>query len=454
MIMTGIKRTNLMIPNKLNDSEPQVLNDVYSSYIFSTSSRSLSKYGERLLMEVINVAHEYTVDAALGFNKLDFGEKYKQKFATIDIPIKNLLDADDTTNYSKAKEASVELMKIYHTVEAPVLDEYGNPKTYKDGTPQYQFASFHLLDRVTVNQKPGIVSVTLGEDTWSQILDMGKGYTRYNLQTAKSLDNVVAIRLFQILSNTREDLYFTIERIKAILGLQGKYESNATGFIRRVIVPAEAEINEKCPFEVVHELSYDNTNRGRPTLVGLIFKKINKPAIMGAGIDFLDSELVDILKNSFNFDKMGIRNNLPLFLKLINAKVDLIGFLQQIEEKANMANSPQAYVIASLKNLLRYTLLSPSSQKRRIPGSENVIPDSVDNQHGKLMIGLPKKRVRNEMSENHDGVKSRPLRPENNISDSKQLNSYAATPAKSRGTRLSVDPGINYIEENSGFEEI
>ena len=36
--------------------------------------------------------------------------------------------------------------------EAPVLDENGNQKTYKDGSPQYQFASFHLLDKVVVNQ--------------------------------------------------------------------------------------------------------------------------------------------------------------------------------------------------------------------------------------------------------------------------------------------------------------
>ena len=218
MAKTSNKQTSIMKTNGLNDASVSMdrveqadnlpVKDVYSSYIFSTSSRSLSKYGERLLMEVISVAQEYTIDAALGIHKLNFGEKYSEKFALIDIPVKNLLNADDSTNYTKAKEAAVELMKIYHTVEAPVLDAEGNQKTYKDGSPQYQFASFHLLDKVTVNQKPGIVSVKLGEETWSQILDMGKGYTRYNLLTAKSLDDVVAIRLFQILSNTSEPLHF------------------------------------------------------------------------------------------------------------------------------------------------------------------------------------------------------------------------------------------------------
>lgn len=343
-------------PN-LPDSGEQTSNlpvkDVYSSYIFSTSSRSLSKYGERLLMEVISVAQEYTIDAALGIHKLNFGEKYKEKFALIDIPVKNLLNADDTTNYTKAKEAAVELMKIYHTVEAPVLDEDGNPKTYKDGTPQYQFASFHLLDKVTVNQKPGIVSVKLGEETWSQILDMGKGYTRYNLLTAKSLDDVVAVRLFQILSNSSEPLYFSLERIKGILGLQDKYVNNPTGFIRRVIIPAEEEIREKCPFEVVHQLVYEQiAKKGRPSVVGLTFSKVLRPSIIKDPASVIEPSLLNILVKNFGFDDRGLRSNLKLFQEVKDAGHDIEAFLLSIESRARQANSPQAYAVKSLQNLL------------------------------------------------------------------------------------------------------
>lgn len=363
MAKTSTKRTSLMKTNGLNDAQNMPENqdmtsnlpvkDVYSSYIFSTSSRSLSKYGERLLMEVISVAQEYTIDSALGIHKLNFGEKYKEKFALIDIPVKNLLNADDTTNYTKAKEAAVELMKIYHTVEAPVLDEEGNQKTYKDGSPQYQFASFHLLDKVTVNQKPGIVSVKLGEETWSQILDMGKGYTRYNLLTAKSLDDVVAIRLFQILSNTSEPLHFSLERIKGILGLQGKYVNNPTGFIRRVIVPAEEEIKEKCPFEVVHDLEYEQkSGKGRPSLVGLTFKKVLKPSIIKDPAAVIEPRLLNILVKNFGFDDRGLRSNLKLFQDVKEAGHDIEAFLLGIESRAKQANSPQAYVVKSLQNLL------------------------------------------------------------------------------------------------------
>lgn len=357
------KQTDVMKPNGLNDSAlPAKLvespsnipsSDVFTSYIFSTSSRSLSKYGERLLMEVISVAQEYTIDAALGIHKLNFGEKYKEKFAIIDIPVKNLLNADDTTNYTKAKEAAVELMKIYHTVEAPVFDSDGNPKTYKDGSPQYQFASFHLLDKVTVNQKPGIVSVKLGEETWSQILDMGKGYTRYSLLTAKKLDDVVAIRLFQLLSNSSEPLTFSLERIKGILGLQNKYINNPTGFIRRVIEPAEQEIKEKCPFSVVHELQYEQiAKKGRPSIVGITFSKVVKPSIIKDPLSVLDPKIMNILYKNFGFNERGIRSNLSVFSAAKDAGLDLEEFLSRIEGKAHQANSPQGYVIRSIQNFL------------------------------------------------------------------------------------------------------
>lgn len=409
MIDSKNKLTAGMKPNGLNDDGKQALtavpanipsSDVFTSYIFSTSNRSLSKYGERLLMEVISVAQEYTIDAALGINKLNFGEKYSEKFAIIDIPVKNLLNSDDTTNYTKAKEAAVELMKIYHTVEAPVLDEDGNQKTYKDGSPQYQFASFHLLDKVVVNQKPGIVSVKLGEDTWSQILDMGKGYTRYNLLTAKQLDNVVAIRLFQLLSNSSQPLHFSLERIKGILGLQDKYVSNPTGFIRRVIEPAEQEIKERCPFEVVHDLEYEKVEKkGRPSICGITFRKVQKASVIQDPASVLDPKVMNTLVKKFGFDNRGIRSNLKLFQQVKEAGYDLAAFLENIEDKAQQANSPQGYVIRSLQNLVGSKtpyirnvapVVPPVDIKVVKPASLDKAPAKPSAKSGKSRLGVNK----------------------------------------------------------------
>lgn len=384
-----IIQTDLMKPNESNDIPS---NDVFTSYIFNTSNRSLSKYGERLLMEVISVAQEYTIDAALGIKKLNFGEKYSEKFAVIDIPVRSLLNADDSSNYTKAKEAAVELMKIYHTVEAPVLDDDGNQKRYSDGSLQYKFASYHLLDNVTVNHKPGIVSVKLGAETWSQILDMGKGYTRYNLLTAKTLDDVAAIRLFQLLSNSSEPLYFSLDRIKGILGLQDKYQNNATGFLRRVIDPAEREIREKCPFAVEHDITYDSSKKGRPSIVGITFHKVMKPSIIKDPTTVLDTNIINLLVKTYGFDERGLRNNLKLFSSAEQAGVDLVSFLTKIESKAKAANSPQGYVVRSLQNLLEKSKPSPVKLEGYIgPGKKNSEAASASASAGKSRAVVKKR---------------------------------------------------------------
>ena len=384
-----IKRTDGMKTNELNDegSQQQDLttvpanipaNDVFASYIFTTSNRKLNKYGERLLMEVIFVAQEYVYDLAIGNNKLNFSEKYNEKFAIVDIPVKNLLDYDDTTNYTKAKDAAVQLMKIYHTVESPILDDEGKQMTYKDGSPQYKFESYHLLDKVTINEKPGIVSVKLGEETWARILDMGKGFTRYNLITAKNLDNVNAIRLFQIMSNTSEPLRFSLEKIKGILGLKDKYPNNPSGFIRQVIKPAEREIKEKCPFEIEHELEQiSNKKKGHPAISYITFFKKPKASIIQDPAMILGPEIINILKK-FDFDDNGIRGNVKLFRQLKDANVDIETFLNSKKEKASQTDNPQGYMIRCLQNLVGFKMIAPvvtsTKKKEAIPTSPKKTP--------------------------------------------------------------------------------
>lgn len=347
------KQTPAIIPNNPNDSAVAERKDVYSSYVFASSNRSLSKYGERLLMEVISVAQEYIIDAALGQNKLNFAEKYNERFAIVDIPIRNLLDVDNRTNYTNAKQAAVELMKIYHTVETPVSDKEGRPVLNSDGSRMYKFETYHLLDKVVINEKPGIVSVKLGEDTWSQILEMGKGYTRYNLLTAKKLNNVTAIRLFQIVSNSSVPMTFSIERLRDIFGMKDKYVGNTPGFIKRIIIPAEEEIAQKCPFKVVHETNYESTGKcGRSSIASLTFTKESKTAPSPQPLEVLGQEIINLLIRKFGFDNHGVYANISLFKQAKDKGIDIRNFLERIEANALKANVPAGYIVRSLKNLV------------------------------------------------------------------------------------------------------
>ena len=59
-----------------------------------------------------------------------------------------------------------------------------------------------------------------------------------------------------------------------------------------------------------------------------------------------------MLVNTFHFDDRGLRSNMKLFLDLKEEGHDILAFLSRIEGQAQQANSPQAYVIKSLQNLL------------------------------------------------------------------------------------------------------
>ena len=59
-----------------------------------------------------------------------------------------------------------------------------------------------------------------------------------------------------------------------------------------------------------------------------------------------------MLVKNFRFDEKGLRANARLFKSVIDAGHDLERFLEDILPYAQQANSPQAYVVKSLQNLL------------------------------------------------------------------------------------------------------
>ena len=63
--------------------------------------------------------------------------------------------------------------------------------------------------------------------------------------------------------------------------------------------------------------------------------------------------MLNILVKNFGFDDRGLRSNMKLFQEVKDAGHDIEAFLLSIEDKAKQANSPQAYAVKSLQNLLR-----------------------------------------------------------------------------------------------------
>ena len=113
-----------------------------------------------------------------------------------------------------------------------------------------------------------------------------------------------------------------------------------------------AEIMEKCPFDVVHELQYEKVaKKGRPSIIGITFSKVAKPSVIKDPTAVLAQKELILLTN-LGFNERGIRSNLSLFRNAKNAGVNLEEFLIRIDSKARQANSPQGYIIRSLQNII------------------------------------------------------------------------------------------------------
>lgn len=349
-------------PNDLTLSKSR---DIIESYIFSTSKRSFTMYSERLLLRIVEAAQQQIAGAnfrdGTSIGQVSIGPLGD---AEIEIPIKDLLGAGNSTNYTQAKNAIIELMQSPYFVERPKMKN-GKPVFNADGEQEFELLGRQILNSCEVNVKPGIAVVTVNKDTWAAVLDFSKGFRKYDLEVAQSLTRPTSLRLFKLLSNQRYPITYTIEQLKVMWEMEDKYP-DTYNFIKRTIEPAQKELDEKAPW------SFDfvkNTAAGAPENKGRAGKKavtsitfiprrkvtaLSTSAIMKQfhPSDLLGRETYDDLLRRFGFSHQGIVNNMIYFETAKKAGLDIQSFLGKVAPKALRAPNCPAYVIKSLKTCL------------------------------------------------------------------------------------------------------
>lgn len=76
------------------------------------------------------------------------------------------------------------------------------------------------------------------------ILDFSKGFSLYYFKSAMSLRRPAAMRLYMLLCNQYNAITFPLKYLKEMFGDADAYKQN-TDFIRRVIVPAQKELEDR-----------------------------------------------------------------------------------------------------------------------------------------------------------------------------------------------------------------
>lgn len=339
--------------------------DIIESYIFSTSKRNFSMYSERLLLRVVEAAQQQLAGASFrdgtSIGQVSIGPLGD---AEIEVPIKDLLSSDSSTNYTQAKNAIMELMQSPYFVERPKLKN-GKPVFNADGEQEFEFLGRQILNSCEINVKPGVAIVTVNKDTWAAVLDFTKGFRKYDLEVAQSLTRPTSLRLFKLLSNQKYPITYTIGQLKSMWEMEDKYP-DTYNFIKRTIEPAKEELDEKAPWSfdyVKNTAASSPANKGkagkkavtsitfipRQKMTGLtssgLLKQIHPRSLLGADV------YEDLLKK-LGFTHQGIVNNMIIFEAALKAGLNLGSFLQKVAPKALRAPNCQAYTIKSLKNCL------------------------------------------------------------------------------------------------------
>lgn len=314
--------------------------DVIQSYILTSAKYNFSVYEKRILYRLVELAQSEV-------NGLDFKEKTSIKkvehdlfgLVTVTLPVASILSGEEDKNHYQVKKALTALSQKYVIYEDDEIWE-----------------KLNIVVFPKIEKRANDFQVTLNPKIWDVILDFSKGFKKYELQTAMQFESIYSMRFYELLSGQTSPITLSIEKIKEMFQIAGKYK-RVNGFFERVIEPAKRELDANSPFSFI----YEKIKTGRKITAVKIYpvvvpenrnKKLEKRDLkkqVSLRWD-LDKVILDYLKREFEFTDKEIKNNLDLFKRAqANTKVDLILFLSGMRTKAREKNNPKGYLINALK---------------------------------------------------------------------------------------------------------
>lgn len=316
--------------------------DVLQSYVLTTAKYDFNVYEKRFLYRLVELAQSEVqgLDFRNDCRKIEhdlFG------FVNITMPIASMLKDENDKNYKQIKDALQSLQKKLITYEDDEVWE-----------------SISIIAFPVIKKYSATVTCTLHPKIWDCMLDFSKGFRKYELQTAMQFDSIYAMRFYELLSGQTTPLSYGIDELKERFQVADKYK-RVNDFIRFVIEPAKAELDEKSPYSFTYKIN----KKGR-TYHSITFFPVYKSEYRDSDLEkrnlqkkvavswFLAKNEKDYLVHNFDFTSAEIKQHLDLFKQASN-NLDLIDFLSKVKPRANRAKNPKGYVIASLKSQLKTT---------------------------------------------------------------------------------------------------
>lgn len=312
--------------------------DIIQSYILTTAKYDFSVYEKRILYRIVQ-----TIQKHLEGKKLNSSFKIQEELfgAEFTMPISAFLKDREDKNYPRIKKAFEDLQRKFIKYEDDEM-----------------WFSSGIVGGVTLQKRSECVEFFIDKRIYKPLLSFSKGFRKLQLETAMQCDSVYAMRFYEIMSGQKTPLCYSIDQLKEMFQISDKYD-RVNDFRKYVLDIAKRELDKCSPYT----FNYEMNKTGRKFTSVTFYPKF-QPQFRDTDLEKhelqkqvslswdLPKNVVDYLKQNFDFTIDGIKNNIDLF-KSAHEEIDIIGFLASLKGKIRNSNNPQGYIIGALKKQLQ-----------------------------------------------------------------------------------------------------
>lgn len=313
--------------------------EVLQSYILTTAKYDYSVYEKRILYRIVEQL-QYLIEGKILDKRYSIQQGIFEDSKKFTFPFSAFKKNEEDKNHAQIKKALLSL-------ESKVF-EYEDDDVWR---------TIRIIYKPEVYKRKEYISFVLTEEIIQCLLDFSKGFKKYELKIAMQFESTFSMRFYELLSNQKKPINYSIENLKEMFGISDKYKETKD-FIKRVIEPAKKELNLKSPYT----FHYETIKTGRK-ITSIHFVPIYQPQFEDENLKkqklnkqmsnkwFIPKNIYDFLIHNFNFTDKELNNNLNLFENLYNnmSEEALLDFLVDIRFFASNADNPKGFIIGSLK---------------------------------------------------------------------------------------------------------
>ena len=328
-----------MLPRRTETERELASREVVQSYIATTALYDFNVYEKRVLYNLVKLAQSQLEGIRLSEALYRIDHPYED-FVRIELPISDfLLDSDDK-HHSRVKEALQSLHR--------------KTFTYRDADV---WECFSIIANPKIQLRSSKVSFIVNARVWDVLLDFSRGFSRYDLEVAFSLESPYSMRLYEMLCCQDSAITYSIASLRQEFRLEDKYPMTKD-FIRRVIQSAQKELDAKSPVT----FTFRPVKDGRK-ISHLVFQPVRQPSkespdalllstVRRYGNAGVLSEGEYRTLREIGFTDNGIDHNLALFLQC-RRELDFPYELSLIKGSSRTKDNPCGWCVRALKGRLR-----------------------------------------------------------------------------------------------------